>query len=82
LCWEFDELRTFPQLCDQATEEVLSADILMFSTLEPNELPTEIWTWIESWAPRQKGRAHSLVALVGGGGRRANDPPLLEAYFR
>ena len=80
--WEFDELRAFPQLRDRATEEVLAADIVIVSTFAATELPLEIWTWIESWAPRKKGRSHTLVVLVGRRRLSSAPPPLLEAYFR
>ena len=61
--WEFDALNS-PHLREQAAAEALAADLIVISARGDAELPDHVKNWIGRWAPRKRGEAAALVALL------------------
>jgi hypothetical protein len=74
--WAFDEFERFPELIEQATTEMVEADMIVISTQSPAGLPPRIKNWIERWALRKQGNPSALVALMGPGNPARPEPSL------
>ena len=63
--WKFDVLAV-PKLKEIAAKDAASAEIVIVSAHDGNELPKEVKAWIEMWLSYKSG-ASALVALFDGG---------------
>jgi hypothetical protein len=52
------------KLMDAASAAVV-ADVIVVSVYDADELPLELYTWVEAWLPRRLLRAGALTALIG-----------------
>lgn len=41
------------------------ADVIVVSVYAADELPLDLYTWVEAWLPRRLSRAGALTALIG-----------------
>jgi hypothetical protein len=48
-----------------AVRAALVADVIVVSVYAANELPSELYVWVEAWLPRRRSRVGALTALVG-----------------
>jgi hypothetical protein len=60
--WKFDVLN-IPKLREMATNDAISADLLMLSMHGEHDLPDAVKDWIDAWLA-QGARAIALVALL------------------
>ena|ERR1700677_629377 len=49
----------------EAVDATLVADVIMVSVYAADELPPNLYAWVEAWLPRRSSRAGALTALVG-----------------
>jgi hypothetical protein len=52
------------KLMDAASAAVV-ADVIVVSVYAADELPLELYIWVEAWLPRRLSRAGALTALIG-----------------
>ncbi len=74
--WTFDEIERFPERIDQATREMVEADLIVVSTQSRAGLEPRFKNWIEGWARRKQGNPCALVALLGPGNPTRPEPSL------
>jgi len=61
--WKFDVLRS-TQLNQTAVEDAVEADVIIVANARNSGLSDSVKTWIDGWAPRKRGQAAALVALL------------------
>jgi len=54
-----------PAFLGDAVHAALSADVIVVSVYAANELPLDLYVWIDAWLPRRPSRVGALRALVG-----------------
>jgi len=54
-----------PGILPQAVRAALAADAIVVSIYAADELPLELYAWIDVWLPRRRSRAGALAALIG-----------------
>jgi hypothetical protein len=54
-----------PGILLDAVHAAVAADVIVVSVYAADELPLEIYVWIDLWLPRRRWRAGALAALVG-----------------
>lgn len=62
--WEISDLTRPENLCDAVRFATL-ADVIVVSVCASEELPPDLYAWIDAWLPRRHRRAGALVALIG-----------------
>jgi hypothetical protein len=63
-CYSTNSLGDTGILMDAASAAVV-ADVIVVSVYAADELPLELYTWVEAWLPRRLLRAGALAALIG-----------------
>jgi hypothetical protein len=48
-----------------AVGAALAADVIMVSVYAADELPLDLYVWVQAWLPRRHARAGALTALIG-----------------
>jgi hypothetical protein len=48
-----------------AVRAALVADVIMVSVYAADELPLDLYVWIDAWLPRRRSRMGALTALIG-----------------
>lgn len=48
-----------------AVSAALVADVIVVSVYAADELPLDLYAWVEAWLPRRLSRAGALAALIG-----------------
>lgn len=48
-----------------AVSAALLADVIVVSVYAADELPFDLYAWVEAWLPRRLSRAGALTALIG-----------------
>jgi hypothetical protein len=48
-----------------AVHAALVADVIVVSIYAANQLPIDIYVWVEAWVPRRLSRVGALAALIG-----------------
>jgi hypothetical protein len=61
--WGFKYLAD-PQVARLATEDVLEADIIIFSMHAAGKIPFEVWRWIETWCVKRQENEGALGVLL------------------
>jgi hypothetical protein len=61
--WRICDL-TQPDVVPDAIEVATRADVIIVSVHEADELPLDLYAWIEAWLPRRGRREGALVALL------------------
>ena len=54
-----------PGIFQDAVRAAVVADVIVISVYAAEELPVELYVWIEAWLPRRLSRRGALAALVG-----------------
>jgi hypothetical protein len=54
-----------PGIFLDAVHAALMADVIMVSVYAADELPLDVYVWIQAWLPRRHSRAGALTALIG-----------------
>ena len=54
-----------PGILLNAVRAAVAADVIMISVYAADELPLDLYVWIEAWLPRRLSRRGALAALVG-----------------
>ena len=55
------------------------ADVIVISVYAAEELPANLYVWIDAWLPRRRARAGALTALIGVPEERISQlPPTIE----
>jgi hypothetical protein len=49
----------------EAVSAAVVADVIVVSVYAEDELPLELYTWVQAWLPRRLLRAGALAALIG-----------------
>lgn len=73
-------------LCDtgillDAVQTALRADVIVVSIHAADELPVELYTWIDAWLPRRPPRVSALTAVIGVTGRPGIQAVRTEEYL-
>jgi hypothetical protein len=48
-----------------AVRAALVADVIVVSVYAADELPLDLYVWVQAWLPRRRSRAGALTALIG-----------------
>jgi hypothetical protein len=54
-----------PGIFLDAVRAALVADVIVVSVYAADELPLDVYVWIQAWLPRRRSRAGALTALIG-----------------
>jgi hypothetical protein len=54
-----------PGIFLEAVHAALKADVIVVSVYAADELPLDLYVWIQAWLPRRLARAGALSALIG-----------------
>jgi hypothetical protein len=54
-----------PGILLNAVRAAVAADVIVISVYAADELPLDLYVWIEAWLPRRLSRRGALAALVG-----------------
>jgi hypothetical protein len=54
-----------PAIFLEAVRAALEADVIMVSVHAADELPLDLYVWVQAWLPRRLWRAGALTALIG-----------------
>ena len=54
-----------PGILLDAVRAAVAADVIVISVYAADELPLDLYVWIEAWLPRRLSRRGALAALVG-----------------
>jgi hypothetical protein len=54
-----------PGILLNAVRAAIAADVIVISVYAADELPLDLYVWIEAWLPRRLSRRGALAALVG-----------------
>ena len=54
-----------PGILLDAVRAAVAADVIMISVYAADELPLDLYVWIDAWLPRRLSRRGALAALVG-----------------
>lgn len=54
-----------PGILLDAVRAALVADVIVVSVYAAEELPLDLYVWIDAWLPRRRSRAGALAALIG-----------------
>jgi hypothetical protein len=71
-----------PEMLLEAVRAALSADVIVISVYAADELPPELYAWINVWLPRRLSRAGALAALIGVAGKPAPHAVRTQEYFQ
>ncbi len=62
--WKVSDL-TYPHVFPEAVQHAVEADVILICVQAAQDLPLDLYSWIDAWLPRRAGREGALVALVG-----------------
>ena len=62
--WRISDLAR-PSVLAEAIRSAARADVVVVAVSAAEELPRELYAWIEAWLPRRVGGKGALVALIG-----------------
>jgi len=54
-----------PGIFLDAVRAALVADVIVVSVYAADELPLDLYVWVQAWLPRRHSRAGALTALIG-----------------
>jgi hypothetical protein len=54
-----------PKVFLNAVRDALVADVIMVSVYAADELPLDLYVWVQAWLPRRLLRAGALTAFIG-----------------
>jgi hypothetical protein len=54
-----------PGIFMEAVRAALVADVIVVSVYAADELPLDLYVWVQAWLPRRRSRAGALTALIG-----------------
>jgi hypothetical protein len=54
-----------PEALLEAVHAALAADVIVVSVYAADELPLDLYVWINAWLPRRLSRVGALAALIG-----------------
>ena len=54
-----------PGILLDAIRAAVAADVIVISVYAADELPLDLYVWIEAWLPRRLSRMGALAALIG-----------------
>jgi len=54
-----------PGVFQDAVRDALVADVIMVSVYAADELPLDLYVWVQAWLPRRLARGGALTALIG-----------------
>jgi hypothetical protein len=54
-----------PGIFLDAVRAALVADVIVVSVYAADELPLDLYVWVQAWLPRRRSRAGALTALIG-----------------
>jgi hypothetical protein len=77
--WKFSVL-SVPPLQDLAVMDAVEADVIIISSSQADQTPTELKTWMERWEPKPSGKNSALVALSTPAGDDVATSPAVTAY--
>jgi hypothetical protein len=63
--WNTTSLLSDPQLLQDAVVAATLADVIVVSVHAAEELPLDLYVWIDAWLPRRPQRRGALLALIG-----------------
>ena len=71
-----------PCILLNAVQTALRADVIIVSVHAADELPAELYAWIEAWLPRRLSRMGALAALIGVAGRVDHEAARTQEYLK
>ena len=63
--WYHTNSLSDPGILQDAVRAAVVADVIVISVYAADELPLDLYVWIEAWLPRRLSRRGALAALVG-----------------
>jgi hypothetical protein len=63
--WHNTNSLSDPGILLNAVRAAVAADVIVISVYAADELPLDLYVWIEAWLPRRLSRRGALAALVG-----------------
>jgi hypothetical protein len=79
--WRMEDL-THPQVFPEAIQAAAEADIIIVSVYATEELPLDLYAWIDAWLPRRLQENGVLVALIGAAEAADGKPSHAHEYLR
>ena len=79
--WQLDFL-SHPRMMLDAVKDAVSADILIVSVYEAEEVPPALSDWVEALLSRRPPIEGALVALLGVPEQRGSESPAIGEYLR
>ena len=71
-----------PEILLAAVRAALQADVIVVSVHAADELPLDLYVWIDVWLPRRSARMGALVALIGVPGKPASQAVRTQEYLQ
>jgi hypothetical protein len=71
-----------PEILIEAVRAALAADVIVVSIHAADELPLDLYAWINAWLPRRLSRAGALAALIGVAGQPAAQAIRTQEYLQ
>ncbi len=70
-----------PGILLDAVQTTLRADVIVVSVHALDELPVELYTWIDAWLPRRPPRVSALAAVIGVTGQQGSQAARTQEYL-
>jgi hypothetical protein len=80
-CWAIGDL-THPRVFAGAVEAAAEADVLIISATVAEDLPVNLYVWIDAWLPRRKIDEGALVTLLSVSEESSGASARALAYFQ
>jgi hypothetical protein len=80
-CWAIGDL-THPRLFADAVQAAAEADVLIISATVAEDLPLNLYVWIDAWLPRRKSDEGALVTLLSVSEEASGTSARALAYFQ
>lgn len=80
--WHVVNSLSDPEILLEAVRAALSADVIVISIYAADELPPELYAWIDVWLPRRLSRVGALAALIGVAGEPAPQAVRTQEYLQ
>jgi hypothetical protein len=80
-CWAIGDL-THPRLFADAVQAAAEADVLIISATVAQDLPLNLYVWIDAWLPRRKIDEGALVTLLSVSEEASGASARALAYFQ
>ena len=71
-----------PETLIAAVQAALLADVIVVSVHAADELPLDLYVWIDVWLPRRSSRMGALVALIGASGKPTPQAVRTQEYLQ